>query len=104
MHDRAAVVGTPVGVAEVRALLELPLLAVDDVLPIYGDKIVSVGAHVGVVHADAVEDLEGIHVPTLCIRRNEKKNKTSPKPCPHCFLPLCKQFGSPDLTHRLSRI
>ena len=67
MHDRAAVVGTPVGVAEVRALLELPLLAVDDVLPIYGDKIVSVGAHVGVVHADAVEDLEGIHVPTLCI-------------------------------------
>ena len=65
VHDRVAVVGAPVGVALFalsRALLELLLLAGADVVPVDGDDVVSVGAHVGVVHADAVEDLDAYKV------------------------------------------
>ena len=58
VHDRVAVVGCPVGVAVALALLELLPLAGLHVFPVYGDELVSVGAHVGVVHADAVEDLD----------------------------------------------
>ena len=60
VHDRVAVVGAPVCVALFAipcAFLKLLLLAGADVVPVNVDDFVSVGAHVGVVHADAVEDL-----------------------------------------------
>ena len=62
VHDRVAVVGAPVGLTLcaifIWALLKLLLeFLVLDVVPVDGDEVVSVGTHVGVVHADAVEDL-----------------------------------------------
>ena len=67
VHDRVAVVGAPVGVALFaisRALLKFLLLARADVVPVDGDDVVPVGAHVGVVHADAVEDLNSHKIET----------------------------------------
>ena len=63
VHDRVAVVGMPVGVTCHMfwvTLFKLTFLFPPHVLHIYGDKVISVGAHVGVVHADAMEDLEWI--------------------------------------------
>ena len=68
VHDRFAVVGAPVGVAlfaiSIWALFKLLLHPTLDVVKVDGDEVVPVGAHVGVVHADAVEDLNSHKIET----------------------------------------
>ena len=68
VHDRVAVVGKVVSFAiffsvrDFSALHKLLLHVLGDVVHVYGYEVISVMSSVGVVHADAVQDLEWMDI------------------------------------------